>query len=166
MLPAFHRILSIFFIAILMVACAGNEPQRTHVEGQIIATSWLNPDVKGEYRPVNIKIYFLASEALFNKEGFSALYQSPQNLLKDDLVFLLERQVLPGQTLQLDEEMPTGVKFVGVVAAFRNLDATVWKDLKKVPPKCFFCSGPGFWDPVRINLTQTAVSLSLEAQEN
>jgi len=149
-------------IALLLVGgCANNPNKPIQINGSISATTVLNPDISGKYRPVNIKVYYLKSEGAFNQAGFNDLYNFTDKVLADSVLHISNHQLLPGQSLELKEQAPQGVKYLGVVAAFRNIEDAQWKDIQAVPSKCFFCWGPGLWEPVKIEAERLSIRLDL-----
>jgi len=149
----------------LIGGCASNQTKPLDIKGTLTATSVLNPDISGKYRPVNIKVYYLKSDGAFSQASFTDLYQYTDKVLGDSIVHISSYQLLPGQTIKLLDEAPQGVKFVGVVAAFRHIEGAQWKDIKPVPEKCFFCFGPGLWKPVNIEAERLSVHLDLGAKK-
>tara|TARA_R110001599_G_scaffold185680_1_gene379930 strand:- start:17981 stop:18517 length:537 start_codon:yes stop_codon:yes gene_type:complete len=146
---------------IIVSGCGSNQTISMDIEGNIQATSVLNPDIKGEYKPVNIKVYYLKSDTEFSQAGFADLYKYTDKVLGDSILHISSHQLLPGQTIELEEEVPMGLKYIGVVAAFRHLQNATWKDIKPIPEKCFFCTGPGLWDPITIKVDRLSIQLDL-----
>ena len=131
------------------------------IEGSIQAMTVLNPDVNGEYRPVNVKVYYLKSEKEFSQASFKDLYQHPDKALGGSVLHVSSHQLLPGQTTELSEKVPQGMKYIGAVAAFRHIQDAKWKDIKPIPEKCFMCTGPGLWDPIIIKAQRLSIHLDL-----
>tara|TARA_R110001592_G_scaffold61009_1_gene185789 strand:+ start:1734 stop:2150 length:417 start_codon:yes stop_codon:yes gene_type:complete len=131
------------------------------IEGNIQATTVLNPDIKGEYKPVNIKVFYLKSDTEFSQAGFADLYKYTDKALGDSILHISTHQLLPGQSIELEEEVPMGLKYIGVVAAFRHLENAIWKDIKPIPEKCFMCFGDGLWDPIKISVDRLSIKLEL-----
>ena len=158
---------STLFVALTLVLLSGcastPAPSAVSVEGSISASNVLNPDRKGGYRPVNIKVFYLKSPEGFGEASFTDLYKYPDAALGGNILDLRSQQVLPGQNIELKEEIPLGLKYIGVIAAFRNLDEASWKDIKPVPEKCFTCTGAGLWEPVNIKLERLSVSIDTGA---
>ena len=63
--------------------------------------------------------------------------------------------------MEIEEQVSSDLKYIGVVAAFRNIQDAKWKTIKAIPEKCFFCTGPGLWDPVTITIDRLTVKLDL-----
>ncbi len=148
-------------MALTLVACGSNKSKPMNVEGAIAATTVLNPTIKGEYRPVNIKVYYLVSDKQFSQASFKDLFQSPDKALGEDILHISSHQILPGQSIELAEEVPLGMKYIGAVAAYRNLQGAKWRDIKAVPDKCFFCFGNGLWDPILISAERLSIEIDV-----
>ena len=150
--------------ATLLIACGSNQPQSMLVDGYIQSSSVLNPDIKGGYRPVNVKVFYLKSDELFSQASFADLYRYPDKALGDTILHMSSHQLLPSQTIELDEQIPNGLKYIAVVAAFRSIDDANWKDIKPIPEKCFTCTGLGLWDPVKIKVDRLSIYLDTGAE--
>ncbi len=158
-------IVSLVFVLLFLSGCASTPaPSAVSVEGTISASNVLNPDLKGGYRPVNIKVFYLKSAEGFAEASFTDLYKYPDKALGGNILDLQTQQILPGQNLTLKGEIPPGLRYIGVIAAYRNLDEATWKDIKPVPEKCFTCTGLGLWDPVSIKLERLSVSIDTGAE--
>jgi len=136
-------------------------PQPMKVSGTMSATTILNPDLKGGYRPLNVKVFYLKSNAAFSKASFTDIYKHTDQVLGPDILHITSHQLLPGQSLRLSESVQPGLKYIGVVGAFRNLEGANWKDIKAIPLRCDDCEGPGLWSPISIKAERLAISLDL-----
>ena len=160
------NILLCLVLLISLSACGSNQSKPMSVNGNIQAMTILNPDVNGEYRPVNIKVYYLKSEKAFSQGSFKDLYQHPDKALGNSVLHVSSHQLLPGQMAVLSEKVPQGMKYIGVVAAFRHIQDAKWKDIKPIPEKCFMCSGPGLWDPITITAQRLSIHLDTGNESN
>lgn len=168
-LKAPHLLLSlaIGLMVIFIGGCSSNspepqmQPQPMKVKGKMTATTILNPDLRGGYRPLNVKVFYLKSGTAFAKASFTDIYKHTDQLLGPDILHITSHQLLPGQALNISETVPPGLKYIGVVGAFRNLDGASWKDIKAIPLKCEDCEGPGLWSPISIKAERLAIYLDL-----
>jgi len=163
-----HSLISMAMgLLIFLSACSSNspepqmQPQPMSVKGKMSATTILNPDLKGGYRPLNVKVFYLKSDAAFSKASFTDIYKHTDQILGPDILHITSHQLLPGQALNISETVPPGLKYIGVVGAFRNLDGASWKDIKAIPLKCEDCEGPGLWNPISIKAQRLAIYLDL-----
>ena len=145
----------------LLSGCGSNQTKIMYIDGSIQAATVLNPDIKGEYKPVNIKVYYLKSDTEFSQAGFADLYKYTDKVLGDSILHISSHQLLPGQSIALEEKVPAGLKYIGVVAAFRHIQNATWKDIKPIPEKCFMCFGSGLWDPIKISIDRLSIQLDL-----
>lgn len=147
-------------LVMLLFSCSSTQPKRAQIEGAIRASANINPDLSGSYRPVNVKLFFLNNDTTFRRSGFNQLYSNSEEILGDELIFTLNKQVLPGQTILLEESIPDGTKYVGVIAAFRALEESEWRDIKPLP-ECWTCRNVGRPNSVNVNLDKLNVEVSL-----
>ena len=116
-------------------ACGGPEqPDPTVVRLTVDASPTVNPDPQGRPSPVTVHVYRLTSPTAFSQADFFQLVEQEQTTLGTELLGSDQVVVTPGggQTV-LREFEPQG-QFLGVVAAFRDIDAASWRAYAPVPP--------------------------------
>lgn len=116
-------------IGIILAGCGAPPPPPppTVAAVAITAAADVNPDLGGKAAPVAVRVYQLASTAAFNKADFFQLYQNDQAVLGADLIARDEFLISPGGSQQLHAELKPGASFIGVVAAFRDIQHANWR---------------------------------------
>lgn len=146
-----------------LVACASSQTKPVKVSGDIQAQRSINLDVDGIAQPVIVRLFFLNDDEPFHNASFKELLQGdPNQLFAGALVHFERMQVLPGQRLKLDSRIARGSQFVGVAAAFRQLNSTDWKMIKTLPQPCWLCFGAGLWHSIHIDLDQYQVQIEFD----
>ncbi|MCL4739371.1 MAG: type VI secretion system lipoprotein TssJ [Burkholderiaceae bacterium] len=120
--------------ALALAAGCATKPAPTRLEGSIVAAADLNPSVSGRPSPLILRVYELRSETAFNQADFMSLYQSDQATLGAELVAREEVMLQPGQTRPLARALDAQTRFVGVFAAYRDLERAVWRASVAVRP--------------------------------
>lgn len=120
--------------AILSTAGCSSTPKPTAVSGNIEASVGLNPSVTQRPSPLLLRIYELRSAAAFNQADFMSLYQSDQATLGAELITREEVMLQPGETRPFAKKLSGETRFVGVVAAYRNLEQATWRSIAAVQP--------------------------------
>ena len=120
--------------ALMAVAGCSNAPKVTLVSGNVVAASDLNPSVSQRPSPLLLRIYELKSAAAFNQADFMALYQGDAAALGAELVAREELTVQPGESRPLNKPLNADTRFVGVFAAYRNLEKARWRAVLPVQP--------------------------------
>lgn len=117
------------FVCALLVGCGGAPPPPppTVASVALAAATNVNPDAGGAAAPVAVRVYQLASTATFDTADFFQLYQNDQSVLGADMLGREEVVLAPGAAQQLTVEMKPGAKFIGVVAAFRDIQNAKWR---------------------------------------
>jgi type VI secretion system protein VasD len=114
-----------------LVACAPKEPPPppppTMVELTLSAADDVNPDVEGRASPVIVRYYQLAGTNAFEKADFFQLYDKEAALLGPDLLARDEVPLAPGATQKASFEGKAGIKFLGVVADYRDINQAEWR---------------------------------------
>lgn len=118
----------------LLLGCGTPAPKPTRVEASILAAADLNPSVNARPSPVLMRVYELRSQTAFNQADFMTLYQSDQASLAADLVAREEMMLQPGEKRSLNKQLAAETRFIGVVAAYRDLERAIWRAVVPVTP--------------------------------
>jgi type VI secretion system protein VasD len=124
----------------LLVACSialtggcGSAPPL--LQGSIKADPTINPDLHGRPSPVVVRVYELKSLEAFNGADFFSLFDKESETLGSELVGREEYDLRPAETRPYKRQLQPDTKFIGVVAAFRDLENSRWRQAAPVPAK-------------------------------
>ena len=129
------RIVFAVLAAIVLSGCLGGEtaPEKPPVANiKIQGMDNLNPTAEGESTPVVLHLYALKRASKFRNAGFFPLYDAPAKTLGADLVSSEQITVRPGESLKRTWVVDSGIKYIGALAAFRNIDRSVWQDVREI----------------------------------
>jgi len=132
---------SLFVVAALVAVVSQMEAlaaDKVTVKGFITTAEDLNPDYRGRPSPVGLIIFQLKSADAFNNADFFALFDPDTTALGGDLIARSQRMLQPGQSFEIEEEFDEEARFVGFVAAFRDVEHAQWRGLVELPQKGFF----------------------------
>lgn len=124
------------WIGLALVACAGivlngcardRPPPPTEVTVSIVAASDVNPDRNDRPSPIMVRVYELRSAGVFESADFFALFEQDQQVLGGDRINRWEYQLEPGERASLDAEFQDSSGYVGVVAAYRDIEHARWR---------------------------------------
>jgi type VI secretion system protein VasD len=122
-------------VALLLSACAAKPPPPpASVAGTIQASAQVNPSVSKRPSPLLIRVYELKSVAGFNAADFMSLYQRDQAALAADLVAKEEFVMSPGETKTFAKTLAPDTRFIGVTAAYRDIEHAKWRSIVPVQP--------------------------------
>ena len=93
-----------------------------------------NPDVRGRASPIAMRLYELRATSAFESADFFALFERDAATLGSDLVGRVEAILRPGETQELVRKAGAETRYVGVVAAYRDLEHSVWRLVAPVAP--------------------------------
>jgi len=82
-----------------------------------------------------VRVYELKSVSAFNNADFFSLFDKDSETLGGDLVGREEYDMRPDETRPYRRQLQPETKFVGVVAAFRDLEKSQWRQAVAVPSK-------------------------------
>jgi type VI secretion system protein VasD len=122
-------------LAIVALGCASKPPKPIDTRTVLSATADVNPDSTGRPSPVVVRIYQLRGDGEFNGADFFALYGMEKETLGANLIQREEQTLFPGQQLELKMPLSQETRFVGAIAAFRDIRSTHWRAIMGKPEK-------------------------------
>jgi len=128
----------------LALLCAVSLPWAAHagdkvkVKSLITSTADLNPDFRGRPSPVVLILFQLAAADTFKNADFASLYDPKAPVLGKDLIDRTQMTVQPGEMRPLEAEFDESARFLGVVAAYRDIEHAEWRGVVVLPEKGFF----------------------------
>jgi type VI secretion system protein VasD len=126
-LPAPYPPLLILLLLLALPLAGCMKPSPTQLQARLAAAESLNPDVSGRPSPVVVRLYALRASSDFENADFFTLYDDEVAALKDGLLGREEMEIVPGGSLEISREFPPETRFLGVVAAFRDIDQARWR---------------------------------------
>ena len=81
-----------------------------------------------------LRIYELSSRAAFESADFVSLFERDAQVLAGDMVAHEEWVMAPGETRHWNKKLPPETKFIGVTAAYRNIEEARWRAVVAVQP--------------------------------
>ncbi len=134
-------------LSLLMTGCADTasgvtkgvldkvfEPDPPKVVIRIKTEADVNPDMMGRPSPIVIRVYDLRSDDIFNNADFFPLYEDDAGILGDDMTARDELELPPGESVEIEKELDMEAKFIGIMAAYRDLDNATWRGSIETPP--------------------------------
>ena len=129
------RTVGIFGVLLALAACASGPPQDIVVKGSVTAAESVNPDAQGRPSPIVVKVYHLKAKDKFELGDFFPLFDSPEATLGADLLGQDDFMMAPGETKPYDGEVNPDTRFIGVIAAYRDINQARWKTVVDMPEK-------------------------------
>lgn len=90
---------------------------------------------ESEARPVVIRFYELTSLATFDSADFFSIFNEYKATLGNELLNSEEFRLIPGQKQKFNRTLHLDTRYVGVVAAFRDLEHSQWRTSVTIPVK-------------------------------
>lgn len=127
------KISLIFISALLITSCSSMfDKKAVSMQTTIHSANYLNPSVDGKSSPVVLTIYQLRSDSQFANEDFYALYNNPQQTLGSALIDKEQIELRPDERKTLSINLAEDTKYIGVIAAFRDLNNSQWRTVMPV----------------------------------
>lgn len=121
---------------LLLAGCSTLSPYShiTKLNLKLTASDQLNPDLNGRPSPIVVRLFELKHPVAFENADFFSLYERAKESLAPDMVATEELELRPGQTVELKLSVEEGSRYVGVLAAYRDLPETKWRYTLQVAP--------------------------------
>jgi type VI secretion system protein VasD len=132
---AFFKTLTAFAALVLLAGCSSLSPYShvTKLNLKLTASDQVNPDLNGRPSPIVVRLIELKHPVAFENADFFSLYDRARETLAPDMVASEEMELRPGETVELKLSVAQGSRYVGVLAAYRDLSDTQWRYTLQVP---------------------------------
>jgi type VI secretion system protein VasD len=126
-----------FFACALLGACASsrNDTTPVQVRTKLTAAADINPDAAGRASPLVVRVYGLRADPEFSKADFFALYDREKETLAAAMTNSQEYVLQPGETREVRVPMSRDARYVGVIAAYRDIRGARWRVVSRAPRK-------------------------------
>ena len=149
-----YRILAML---VVLGGCASHPPdERVPTRASLSATQDVNPDINGRPSPVVVRIFQLRGDGEFQAADFPSLYAHDKESLGASLIVSQEFELRPGDHLDTRIPVARGARYVGAIAAYRDLSASQWRVLRIRPSHSLFVS-----ESVVVNVDRNTLTLSV-----
>ncbi|MBV6749601.1 type VI secretion system lipoprotein TssJ [Pseudomonas chlororaphis] len=119
----------------LLSGCSALSPfsSVTKLDLQLKASEQLNHDLNGRPSPIVLRLFELRHPVAFENADFFSLYDRARESLPQDLIATQELELRPGEDLALKLRIAPGSRYVGLLAAYRDLPHTRWRHVLTLP---------------------------------
>jgi len=122
-------------IMLLLSSPSSHAAKTVKVKAVVTAVEELNPDYQGRPSPVNIIVFQLVSADAFSNADFFSLFEPEAAVLGGDMLARTQMLLKPGESREWVAEFSKETRFVGVVAAFRDIENAQWRSTVALPKK-------------------------------
>ncbi len=133
---AFFNMLAALTALVVLAGCSTLSPYShvTKLNLKLTASDQVNPDLNGRPSPVVVRLFELKHPVAFENADFFSLYERAKESLAPDMVASEELELRPGETVELKLSLQEGSRYVGVLAAYRDLPDSRWRYTLQVTP--------------------------------
>ena len=122
-------------LAFLVAGCARDKaPDPSPVALELTASTAANPDRNDRPSPILVRVYELRSPGAFETADFFAMLEQDQAVLGGEMVNSWEFQLDPGESTTLDATFQASSGFIGVFAAYRDIERAQWRAVAPIRP--------------------------------
>ncbi|MCS0333989.1 type VI secretion system lipoprotein TssJ [Vibrio diabolicus] len=123
----------LLLISMVLFGCsAANLVVDPYSDLEMTANHNINPDSNGRPSPVVVYVFELTSNTLFESQDFFSIYEESEKVLGPDLVNKYEISLTPGQKETYQASMSPKTEYLGIVAAFRDIENSNWRQVIEV----------------------------------
>jgi type VI secretion system protein VasD len=122
-------------IILLWVTGCASTPKPAVIQVLLDVQPNVNPDSRGRSSPIVMRLYEIKSLAAFNTADFFSIFDRDKETLGAELLAREEFQLRPGEKRQFNRQLQLDTRYVGVIAAFRDLERSQWRAVLPVAPK-------------------------------
>ena len=171
-----RRALLLAGAGVLVGACASSPPPPPQLpvapvvldpvtlQVTLIASADVNPDLRGRASPLSVRILELRSRSAFDSADFFSLYEREQQTLGTELLAKEQYILSPSDTQGYTRKAQPETRFLGVVAAYRDLEGSTWRMAMGIAPPGPPVRGvPPARQRVTIRLGRTGVQMEASA---
>ena len=121
----------------LLAGCSSVSPlsSLTKLDLTLTASDDVNPDQHGRPSPVVVQLMELRHPVAFENADFFSLYGRGEQALPKDWVASEELELRPGEQVALKLSIEPSSRYVGVLAAYRDLPHVQWRVMLHVPQR-------------------------------
>ena len=116
-------------------ACGSKPVKPTEAHAQLIVSGDANPDNSGRASPVVVRLFQLRNDGEFATADFFALYDKEKETLGASFISREEYVLAPGETRTLELAVNPDARFIGALAAYRDIRAAQWRAITRPPEK-------------------------------
>ncbi|MCU1749396.1 type VI secretion system lipoprotein TssJ [Pseudomonas sp. 6D_7.1_Bac1] len=130
------KMLAALIALVWLAGCSTISPYSTvtKLNLKLTASDQVNPDLNGRPSPIVVRLIELKHPVAFENADFFSLYERAKESLSPDLVASEELELRPGETAEFKLSVESGSRYVGVLAAYRDLRETQWRYVIQVTP--------------------------------
>lgn len=99
----------------------------------LAAAADANPDGTGRPSPIVVRVYQLRSDAAFSRAEFVDLFDDEQMVLGPELITRDEYTLVPAERQIIAVSVQEETRFVGAIAAFRDIRNAQWRAVVPAP---------------------------------
>jgi type VI secretion system protein VasD len=105
------------------------------VKTEITTAADLNPNRSGRPSPVALFMFQLKAAEGFENADYFSLTAAEATVLGGDLIERTQLMLQPGEARPMEAEFDEEARFIGFVAAFRDIENAQWRGLVPLPEK-------------------------------
>ena len=122
-------------VVAITVGCAPAPKKPSVASLEVIVAKDVNPDANGRPSPVIVRTYELKSLAAFDAAHVYGLLERDRDVLGGDLLARDELPLKPGERREMKKTLQPDTRFLGVTAAFRDVEHSKWRATIALPVK-------------------------------
>lgn len=116
-----------------VITIAAPPDARVKATMTLSAAADTNPDATGRPSPIVVRVFQLRGDGAFAAADYFPLYDDDKMVLGPELITRDEFVLAPGDRRELEVTLAADTRFVGAIAAFRDIRNAQWRALAPAP---------------------------------
>lgn len=121
--------------ALTLTACASKPVKPSEAHAQFVVSGDVNPDNAGRASPIVVRLFQLRNDGEFATADFFSLYDKEKETLGASFISREEYVLTPGETRTLELAVNPDARFIGALAAYRDIRSAQWRAVTRPPEK-------------------------------
>ena len=130
-----NKMFTLLMAACLISACAAKPAKLEPARMEFVVSADANPDSSNRPSPLVVRVFQLRNDGEFSGADFFSLYDKEKETLGASLISREEYVLEPGETRKLELAVNAEARFLGAIAAFRDIRSAQWRAVTRAPDK-------------------------------
>jgi type VI secretion system protein VasD len=130
-----NKMLTLLVAACLLGACAAKPAKLEPARMEFVVAPNANPDSSNRPSPLVVRVFQLRNDSEFAGADFFSLYDKEKETLGASLISREEYVLEPGEVRKLELAVNAEARFLGAIAAFRDIRSAQWRAVTRAPDK-------------------------------
>ena len=126
-----YQLITIIPLCLWLFGCSSSGYRNMNMSVQ--AVNYLNPGASDLAEPITLTLFELKLPNKFKQASYNDLMFNGSQILGSDLIDKESFVIRPAESDHYVISLSNDVKYVGMIASFRNIDQATWRQVMQIP---------------------------------